>query len=359
MLAGDVLTLFEGAQKTLMDSGVFDLLTKAYQLAVNRPGMKQQAFEGARLELVKQAGDVLLGDNADLLPASFQKRLEDGRLSYYSPRHVAEVIIGGFPPGNRPTMTSAEVQTWIEGVGGFNQDITLLLAALRELRVEPYKIPENHFGLAIEWPREAIEDRLGLLGKKFEIIDDLLSGIAELEIGTDARPRFVSVSTSDPMVVIAVLPELALSILHFYNELLNGMLKTLEVLSALKTWRQAGADNAQIEKQAQAINQTVIKQAIDSAFKHLKKPETPRDKEVANGIRINSEKVAVEISNGLKIEVSIQSNLIFSNNPSPEWFNQMIEVSKANQLAASAVAAAKIPQDQITEAASPRRLSDL
>jgi hypothetical protein len=113
-------------------------------------------------------------------------------------------------------------------------------------------------------PRAAFDNESNSFADSLRSFSDLIATLTEVVTGSRQEPTLVYIATSDPIVCLSTILELASPFLQFYGEILDVLIKHLELRKVLGNIKEMGISTSELPEDHVRIG---VSNAVSRLFK--------------------------------------------------------------------------------------------
>jgi hypothetical protein len=311
MIASRLVTIAKDLAEEYQRFGLTELLQHASQVSANRPNLNQGQYSNAVGELKRRARDILEQNVFRTYPLDTLRLLSNSDISSILPTTIANLIIGGFPDRKEAAISSAEINMYLSEAHNLLGQINGFLQFNSRLGVRKYDVPQEKVALDVKIPRAVFHNELGLFEQRLSHFSNFFRSVTELVTGSRENAELIYLSTTDPIISLAVLGPVAYGILKFYKLFLEVAEKHISLYRAireLKGSKLESLDFAEMEKGIYSRIKSSVEEAVSEAFANvLQKVPQERASELKVEITKQSIEIVTDITKGARIFVSLES----------------------------------------------------
>jgi hypothetical protein len=311
MLTSRLVSIVSGLKSEYESFEILNLLETAANVAASRASTSAHQYRVDVTKLKNRANNIVSNTSLNRYPPEIVSILRQSKFNYVIPDSVARMILTGFFEDSKDTsISSAELNSILQSARNFAASLNNFLTFALEMRIEKYDLPENSVSFELTLPRSLFSNNFCEFSSKSQFFGDWLTSLVEYSTGTREHPRLVYISTSDPITTIAIARTAAITIISVYNELLDSAIKTVNLVKAIRELKKSGIPNVgEMSETLEATIESCVERAVDNALSRIScQADQNRKNELAIEIKKRSQIITVEIANGARISLSIESN---------------------------------------------------
>jgi hypothetical protein len=305
VLAEQLLTF---AQDFIAEYRKYDILGMA-QATINilaRRGSLNDAAYNLEADPLRQKCETIMHSSRfNTYPTEWQRVISKSRYVRFLPAKAAKVISEALPSNRDFAPQSPEMQLFHAQCANTWTVTANFIPFAQQFDLSGIAIPKDELGVIVELPRRIFENEAGNFSDTLKKFSDLIAALSEVVSGKRSAPRMLYASTSDPIVILSTILEVAAPFLSLYTDVLEAAVKTLEIAKAFGIIREAGGvvpDTPDVTGPRLRIS---IDRLIDA---HEKIGDEGRRKELHNELLLRVEEVMPSIRAGARLSIAATTN---------------------------------------------------
>jgi hypothetical protein len=294
-------------------SQVIQLLEQAMALAANRNTLNTTQYNSEYVRLTEASNKIIEHDNFHILPNDISSLFSHSTYGVVSPARLAMIVRSGVKAAKGASMSSAELGEYRDAATVFLNDLRVMIVAFINLKLDEIKVPEGTISLDVMVPRSVFQNKASDYIAITSAFTDIMAYIQELTGGPSGGPDLVYTSTTDPVTALGIVHRALMPMLVYYDKILDVAKKQIELVKTIRTMRELvpGAtlqDGRTFDDTVKQVIQKGVAEATTAAIASANSTlDAGRKSEIANAIELKSSLVVNAVSNGARMNISVES----------------------------------------------------
>lgn len=305
MLAEQLLTFARDFIAEYQQYDVIGLIRATASILQRRANLNDGQYEQEAAPLRQKSNTIIAATKFNNYPTEWQRVILHSGFARFLPANAVKEVLDALPTNRNIAPQSSEMNL-------FETQCTITLATAQgfipfaqKFDLSSIAIPKDALGVLVELPRRTFENEAGSFSETLKKFSDLVATLSEIVSGQRHAPRLLYASTSDPIAMLQTVLEVAAPILNLYIDMLEAIIKTLEIAKAFGIIREAGGSVSELPDITEQKLRTSISRLVDE---HGKIRDEGRRKELHNELLLRVRDVMPTIREGGRLSIAATTN---------------------------------------------------
>lgn len=305
MLAEQLLTFARDFIAEYRQYDVIGLIRATAGILQNRANLNDGQYENQAAPLRQKSNTIVAATRFNNYPTEWQRVILHSGFARFLPARAAKEVLGALPTNRDIAPQSSEMNLYETQCANTLATAQNFLPFAQQFDLPSIAIPKDALGVLVELPRRTFENEAGNFSDILKKFSDLVATLSEIVSGQRHAPRLLYASTSDPTIMLATVLGVAAPILSIYVEMLEAIIKTLEIAKAFGIIREAGGSAPELPDITEPKLRTFVDRLVDE---HGKIGDEGRRKELQNELLLRVRDVMPTIREGGRLSIAATTN---------------------------------------------------